>query len=84
MVYANKTAFMCFKQEGTISTFSSRTQKFVNQFTYLDSNIASTENDVNIRHLKVWTATDKLSTIWKYDNIYQPLRSGWIWHKIDF
>ena len=35
--------------------------KLVNQFTYLSSNISSTESDVNIG--KAWMAIDKLSTI---------------------
>ena len=34
--------------------------KLVDQFTYLSSNISSTESDVNILLWKVWTATDKL------------------------
>ena len=37
---ANK---MCFKQEGAISTLSSKTLKLFDQFMYLSSNISSTE-----------------------------------------
>ena len=37
----------------------------VDHFTYLGSNIASTENNVNICIGKTWTTIDRLSTIWK-------------------
>ena len=42
---------------------------YVNQFIYLDNNISSTESDVNICVDKVWTASNRLSTIWKSDLI---------------
>ena len=32
---------------------------------YLDSNISSTESDVNMRRKNAWAAIDWLSTIWK-------------------
>ena len=57
---ANK---MCFKQEGTISTLNGKSLKLVDQFTYPSRNISSTESDVNIGLLKVWTAIDWLSII---------------------
>ena len=59
--------FMCFKQEGVISTRSSKPLKLVNQLTYLDSNISSTESVVLIYQVKVWTAIDWFSIIWKFD-----------------
>ena len=34
---------------------------------YLDSNISSTESDVNIYIGKAWTTIDRLYAIWKYD-----------------
>ena len=40
-VSANKTEFICFRQEGAIF-------KSVDQFTYFGSNISYTESDVNI------------------------------------
>ena len=58
--------FMCSKQE-VISTLSSKPLKLVGQFTYLDSNILSTESDVNIHLAKVWTAIDRLSLKLKSD-----------------
>ena len=36
-------------------------------FTYLDSNVSSTESDVDIRLVKVRTAIDRISIIWKSD-----------------
>ena len=50
-INANKKEYMWFKQEGTISTLSGRPLKFMDKFTYLNSNISSTERDVNI-HIK--------------------------------
>ena len=41
--------------------------KLVDQFTYLGSNISSTESNVNIDLVKAWTAIDRLTTIWKSD-----------------
>ena len=43
------------------------TQESVDQFTYLDSSISSTESDANIRHVKTWTAIDRLLIILKSD-----------------
>ena len=41
--------------------------RLLNQFTFLGSNISSTESDVNMLIRKAWTAIDKLSIIWKSD-----------------
>ena len=41
--------------------------KLDDHFTFLDSNISSTENDVNIHVAKAWAAIDTLSTLWKSD-----------------
>ena len=43
----NKTEFVYFKQEGVISTLIGKPLKFVDQFTYLGSNISSTESNTN-------------------------------------
>ena len=64
---ANKTEYLSFKREGTISTLTSRPLKLVYQSTYLGSNISSAESDVNLHLAKVWTAIDRLSIIWKSD-----------------
>ena len=49
---ANKTEYMYFKQNRTTSTLSGEPLKFVDQFTYLDSNILFTKSNVNIRLAK--------------------------------
>ena len=58
----NRIEHIRFKQKGTISTLSDKTLKLVDQFTYLSSNISSTE-----RQAEVWTAIDRLSKIKNYD-----------------
>ena len=63
----NKTDYMCFKQEGAISTLNRRSLKLEDKFTYLGSNISSTESDVNIHQVKTWITIDWLSIIWKSD-----------------
>ena len=42
----NKTEYMCFKQEGVISTKYGDPLKLVNKFAYFGSSISSTESDV--------------------------------------
>ena len=61
----DKMEFMCFKQDGDISTLNAKLLKSVDYFTYLGSNISSTESIVNICRGKALTAVDWLSTIWK-------------------
>ena len=61
---SDKTEFMCFKENGTISTLNGKPLKLVHLFTYLRGNISSTENDVNICMSKAWNTIDKLSIIW--------------------
>ena len=58
---------MCFNQRGDISILYGSSLKLVDKFTYLWSNVSSTEKDVNTRHSKGWTAIDRLSVIWKSD-----------------
>ena len=41
--------------------------KQVDKFTYLGTNVSSTENSINTWLAKVWTAIDRLSVIWKSD-----------------
>ena len=65
----NENKFMYFRQERIISTFSFNPLKMVDQFTYIGSNTLSTESDVNINPGKGWTATARLSIIWK-SNIF--------------
>ena len=64
---SDKTEFMSFKKKGDISTLDGKPLKPVEQFTYLGSNISSTDNDINTRIGKAWLATNKLSVMWKSD-----------------
>ena len=48
-VNANNKVDVYFELKGTISTQSGQPLKLVDPFTYLDSNISSTESDINIR-----------------------------------
>ena len=63
----DKTEYMCFYQTGNISTLNGSSLKLVDKFTYLGSNVSSTETDINTRLAKKWTAIDRLSVIWKSD-----------------
>ena len=40
---SDKTEFMCFNQNGAISSLNDKPQKLVDQFIYLSSNISSTQ-----------------------------------------
>ena len=59
------------KQDGTIFTLQDKPLKFVSQFTYLSSNISSTESNVIICLDKAWAAIDRLTTTWKYNLSYK-------------
>ena len=55
-----------------ISTLNDGSLKLLDKFTYLESSISSTENDINMRLEKAWTAISWLLVIWKselYDKI---------------
>ena len=60
---ADKTEFMCFKQDEAIFTLSDKALKFVDLFTYFSSNISSTESKVNIHLGKAGIAIDRLLII---------------------
>ena len=64
-VNADKTECMYFNQRGDISKLKDGTLKLVDKFTYLGSSISSTEKDIKTWLAKAWTATDRLSVIWK-------------------
>ena len=66
-VNAHKTEYMCFHQAGDIFTHDRTSLKLVDEFTYLGSSVSSTENDIDTRLTKTWTAINKLSVIWKSD-----------------
>ena len=62
-VNAHKTEYMCYNQTGDISTLDGTPLKVVDKFTYLGSSVASTENDIDTRLTKAWTAINRLSII---------------------
>ena len=66
-VNTNKTDYMCFNREGPISTLNGVPQKLIDNFTYLAIRVSSTESNVRLRLIKVSTAIDRLSSIWKSD-----------------
>ena len=66
-VNAHKTEYMCYNQTGDISTLDGTPLKLVDKFTYLGSSVSSTENDIDTRLTKAWTAINRLSIIWKSD-----------------
>ena len=64
---SDKTEFMRFEQNDDISTLNGEASKLVEQFTYIGSNISSTEIDVKICIEKAWTAFDHMEIwcLWK-------------------
>ena len=58
---------MCYNQTGNITTLDGASLRLVDKFTYIGSSVSSTENDIDTRLTKAWTAIDRLSIIWKSD-----------------
>ena len=52
---------------GNITTLYGASLRLVDKFTYLGSSVSSTENDIDTRLTKAWSAIDRLSIIWKSD-----------------
>ena len=48
----NKTEYMCFNQED-IATLNGGSPKLMDKFMYLRSSISSTENDINMRLVRL-------------------------------
>ena len=63
-VNSKKTEFITFNTNGEIKAKNETPLKNVKEFTYLGSNIASSEKDVDTRIAKAWAALDKLKSIW--------------------
>ena len=74
-VNAHKTEYMCYNQTGNITTQDGASLRLVDKFTYLGSSVSSTENDIDTRLTKAWTAIDRLSIIWKSDLTDEMKRS---------
>ena len=66
-VNADKTEYMCFNQRGDISILNGSSLKLVDKFSYLESSISSTKNDINTQLAKAWIAINRLLVIWKSD-----------------
>ena len=66
-VKTNEIGYICFKQKGDISILNGKPHKLVNQFTYIGSNVSSTENDVSIHLTKAWNSIYRQSIIWKFN-----------------
>ena len=62
-------------ETGNITTLDGASLRLVDKFTYLGSSVSSTENDIDTRLTKAWTATDSLSIIWKSDLTHEMKRS---------
>ena len=74
-VNAHKTEYMCYNQTGNITTLDGASLRLVDKFTYLGSSVSSTENNIDTRLTKAWTAIDRLSIIWKSDLTDEMKRS---------
>ena len=74
-VNAHKTEYMCYNQTGNITTLDGASLRLVDKFAYLGSSVSSTENDIDTRLTKAWTAIDRLSMIWKSDLTDEMKRS---------
>ena len=66
---------MCYNQTGNITTLDGASLRLVDKFPYLGSSVSSTENDIDTRLTKAWTAIDRLSIIWKSDLTDEMKRS---------
>ena len=58
---------MRFNQRSDIPTLNSGSLKLEDKFNYLESSVSYTENDINTRRAKSWTAIDRLLVIRKSD-----------------
>ena len=58
-----------------ITTLDGTPLKLIDKLTYIGSSVSSTEKDIDTRLMKTWTAIDRLSIIWKSDQIDKMKRS---------
>ena len=68
-INTEKTEYTCFNKKEDTSTQNGSS---LDKSTYLGSSVTSTENDINMRIAKAWTAIDRLAITWKsslYDRI---------------
>ena len=62
-VNVDNMEYMCFNQEGNISTLNSGSLKFEDKFMFLSSSITSTESDINMWLPKAWTAINHMEVL---------------------
>ena len=65
LINLDKTEFIYFIQDGTISLLNGKPLKLVNQFIYIKSNISKWCQYIHIG--KAWTDIDRLLITWKSD-----------------
>ena len=65
-VKADKTEYLWFNQKGDIPTLNGSCLKLMDKFTYQGISVSSTENDINPRLAKAWTAIESLSVITQF------------------
>ena len=77
-INVDKTECMCFNQNQTrdISTLIGSSLKIADKFTYLRNSVSSTENDINTRLAKAWTAIIRQSYPIKQNTIFSKQQSG--------
>ena len=63
----DKMEYIFFNQSSHICSLNYGSLKLVNRVTYFGRCNSSTENEINTRLAKAWTAFDRLSDIWKSD-----------------
>ena len=61
----HNTEFMCFSQDGAISSLNCKSLKLIDQLIYFDSNISIIESNVTMGIGKMWTGIERLMAIWK-------------------
>ena len=64
-VFLSNKIVLFIKYSNLKQTIYSHLLKIVDEFTYLESSVSSTETDINMRLAKAWTAINRLSVIWK-------------------
>ena len=63
----HKVEYMCFTQDGAISTPNGSSLNLVDKLKYFNSSVSSTEKVVSMSLEKAWTSIERLSIIWKTD-----------------
>ena len=67
-VNADKMEYMCFNKKRR-HLHTSGSLILVGKFSYRGSSVPSSENDINMRLAKAWTAIDRLLIIWNSDYV---------------